>query len=227
MFVLVTSASSVPTAVIQAQFPEERTFNFLQEGYGNGGTLARAFRGTDTNGDGILSGQELSQFTITFAGDTVVHDFNATYSSRDFLEPIIIGGKPMENQFNYSLIEGTWDFATGKTIVAADHEWEAWIHYQWRFNVFGERESRGVIIDAITEQELTLSTTSMQLVEVPEPSSGVLAFIGVGALKKTVDHQVPQERLAKLAAKLLCKSTAHCREIDECTTVEITKRLTQ
>jgi hypothetical protein len=193
MCFLVIAASTAPTALIQAQVLNERSFNFLQDGYGNGGTLAGAFRGMDTNFDGILNGQELSQFTITFAGDTVVHDFNADYTSRDFLEPIVIGGKPMENQFNYSLIEGTWDFATGKTIVAADHEWEAWIHYQWRFNVFGQRESRGVIIDAITGQELTLSTTSMQLVEVPEPSLHVRALMGVGALCFRRRKKVPQE----------------------------------
>lgn len=75
-------------------------FNFIQEGFSGGGTLTGSFTGEDLNNDNKLNQGELTSFSLSFTGDSiisfqnldvlniVISDSTSDYPAFDLTSPI-------------------------------------------------------------------------------------------------------------------------------------------
>jgi len=51
-------------------------YQFSQTGFDGGGSLSGSFQGADANNDGWISTSEVSTFSLSFTGDSIVSDFS-------------------------------------------------------------------------------------------------------------------------------------------------------
>jgi hypothetical protein len=74
-------------AFLNGQKVNAVTFNFKHEGFSSGAIETGFFTGEDTNKDGILSFSEITNFLISFEGNSEIPAFNFTPSNLVLSEP--------------------------------------------------------------------------------------------------------------------------------------------
>lgn len=57
------------------------TFNFTQDGWTEGGTLTGSFSGEDGNGDGVIEETEVTDYSISWSGNSLVPSFKQGLSN--------------------------------------------------------------------------------------------------------------------------------------------------
>lgn len=77
---LLKALTVVVTLVVLCTSADASFYSFTQKGYAGGGIVSITFEGTDLNGDGRLTYMyndpgEITDFTLTFSGDSTVGDF--------------------------------------------------------------------------------------------------------------------------------------------------------
>lgn len=76
---VLTAVSLLGFGVMKTDSAQAATFNFTQGGFEGGGTLSGTFTGEDLNndgfiGNGVLSDNELSDFSLSFSGNSIITD---------------------------------------------------------------------------------------------------------------------------------------------------------
>ncbi|NET29968.1 PEP-CTERM sorting domain-containing protein [Okeania sp. SIO1I7] len=178
--VLCVTISTILPFLIKVNPSKAATIFFEQTNYSGGGTLSGEFSGVDENQDGLLVGEELSFFNLNFSGDSIVGDINQTYSSTDFLQPVLVNGELKNNSFSFSKSTKELDFDLAYD-YNDDGNGDGIIIYTWTFAIqpFPEPPMR-VSLGSVSDGEvLTESTTGLQLAHAPEPSS-IFALLGLG-----------------------------------------------
>ncbi|MEE9354515.1 MAG: hypothetical protein V3U75_02905 [Methylococcaceae bacterium] len=62
--------------LVQTQYTNAATLSFSQDGFSDGSTVSGSFAGTNSNNDGWISTNEVTEATTTFiGGDEFLHDF--------------------------------------------------------------------------------------------------------------------------------------------------------
>jgi hypothetical protein len=142
------------------------TFGFSGAGFDGGGSLWGSFRGTDRNGNGLIStldpGGEVVAFSLHFDGDAVVPAFHAGLGDLVALSWRPSSGPSWGDGVQEGLAVGVPGFLLAGGLSA-----------------FGETGA-GVVHESTGAMSFT--RTSLQVSVVPEPATGALFGLGLAAL---------------------------------------------
>lgn len=99
-------------------------YNFTQIGFDNGASVSGSFQASDLDGDGLLEGgtlatiQEITAFTLTFSGNSIVPAFTHTLSDLTFLNYRFSSANNTLGENNPEGIATRWFDTTGYTYVS-------------------------------------------------------------------------------------------------------------
>jgi hypothetical protein len=142
--------------------PPLLSYAFSQDGYDGGALLSGTFAGRDLDGDGMLFGYEISQFSLSFSGNAEVGSFSHTKRQLNGIEYLIgssvigdieIGGLA-SNTSGYS------GFSFGS--------------FQWPdYSIAG-------VVTNLDTGAFTQTDHLIQVTPVPEPGTWALMLAGLG-----------------------------------------------
>jgi len=141
-------------------------FTFSQTGFGGGGSLTGAFAGTDLNNNGQLSSfdGEISGYSMSFSGDTVVPDFSHVFSD---LAGLV-----------YDLGSGFLGDGTTLAVEGVASNWPSPVAGFLYVSGRGPIGADGGYVQDIATGAQSRSGNLVVVTQVPEP--GTLALLGLG-----------------------------------------------
>lgn len=157
------------TFASQAILASAATYHFSQSGYADGATITGSFTGVDLDHDGQINSfaGEVSAFTLTFSGNSIVPTF--THSFSDLSGLVYTVGHSTLGSDSSGGTEGmasNWEHSTG---------------YDFASGLGPTGLNGGRIID--TASGATTSTDALiQITSVPEPASALMTLAGLGVL---------------------------------------------
>ncbi len=148
-------------------------YTFAQDGYAEGASITGSFAGTDLNNDGQLSSfqGEISDYSMSFSGNSIVDAFSHTFS--DFGQLVYIIGTPFIGDDFIGEREG---IASGP-LFGPDHP------FSYMTGLGPMRYGHGRVTNNTTlafDSDYTSNPATVTLV--PEPATVALMSIGLAGL---------------------------------------------
>lgn len=145
-------------------------YSFTQSGFSGGGVISGSFSGVDANGDGQISSfsNEVSGFSLTFSGDTIVGSF--AHSLTDLNSGGLVytvGGTTLGS------------VPTGGTEGLASNWFNASAGFSYASGL-GPTNNLGGFAKDIATGATSSTTQLIQVTAVPEPESYAMLLAGLG-----------------------------------------------
>lgn len=165
------AAAAAALALVHLPQAQAQTFVFQQTGFFEDAVVTGSFSGIDDNGDGWLLPYEVSGFTLSFSGNSIVGAFTHSMANGAASGITYQLGSPTILKFPYggfSTVGGLGDNDSADTIRYSMWEWQA-EYYP----------------GAITDEHRLITTYTeelMQISAVPEAATGSLMVAGLLAV---------------------------------------------
>jgi len=138
------------------------SYTFSQDGYDGGALLSGAFAGRDIDGDGMLFGYEISQFSLSFSGNDEVGSFSHTKRQLNGIEYLI--GSSVIGDIEIGGLASNTSGWTGFSFGS----------FQWPdYSIAG-------VVTNLDTGAFTQSSHLIQVSAVPEPGTWALMLAGLG-----------------------------------------------